>query len=181
MRLIAAGSVFFAACWLAAPACAQRISPGVRVGAPFNDAFQTIQTRTPFNLKARRYTFGPTIEIRILDGLTVEFDALYRSAEFSSATGSTWEFPLLAKHVRGRGPIRPFIGGGFAFNRFSGLKQFAGTLGIVDRTNTGAVTGGGLELHVSRIRISPEIRFTRWGNQSLLNRNQASFLVGITF
>ena len=55
--------------------------------------------------------------------------------------------------------------------------------------NTGVVLGGGLELKVPFIRISPEIRFTRWEAKNItdlggvlhLNQNQAEFLIGITF
>ena len=177
-------------CLAAAPAYPERVSVCARVGVPLSDAFKTIENRTPFNLESKRYTFGPSIEIRVLGWLTLEADALYRSAEYSTATGSTWEFPLLAKHVRGKGPVRPFMNGGFSFHRLSGLKQFVGTLGAGDRTNTGAVTGGGLELHLPRVKISPEIRYTRWGTRNIIpaaltqfisNRNQAVFLIGITF
>ena len=49
--------------------------------------------------------------------------------------------------------------------------------------------GGGLELKVPFIKISPEIRFTRWGAKNIsdlggvlqLNQNQAEFLIGLTF
>ena len=177
--------------WLATvPAFPQRVRVGARVGVPLNDAFQTIRNRTPFTLESKRYTFGPSVEVRILKGLTLEADALYRNAEYSTATGSAWEIPLLAKHVHGRGPVRPFLNGGFSFHHLSGLKQFVGTLGLGDRTNTGVVTGGGLELHLNRVTLSPEIRYTRWGDRNIIpaalaefisNRNQAVFIVGITF
>jgi hypothetical protein len=59
----------------------------------------------------------------------------------------------------------------------------------VSGVNTGVVLGGGLELKLPFIRISPEIRFTRWGAKNItdlggvlhLNQNQAEFLIGITF
>ncbi|MSV28499.1 MAG: hypothetical protein EXQ52_07115 [Bryobacterales bacterium] len=191
MKLSAIVPMLTLAFWLAAaPAFPQRVRVGARLGVPVNDAFQTIQNRTPFTLESKRYTFGPSVEVRILKGLTLEADALYRNAEYSTATGSTWEFPLLAKHVHGRGPVRLFLNGGYSFHRLSGFKQFVGTLGIGDRTNRGLVTGGGLELNLNRVKVSPEIRYTRWGTRNIIpaaltefisNRNQAVFLVGITF
>jgi hypothetical protein len=58
--------------------------------------------------------------------------------------------------------------------------------------------GGGVEIHLLLVRISPEIRYTRWGTQQFngifpagvasgiagsltSNQNQAEFLVGFTF
>ncbi len=173
----------------AAPAYPQRICFGARAGVPLNDAFKAIQNPTPFNLESKRYTVGPTVEVRLIGGLWVEADALYRTVEYSTVSGRTWEFPLLAKYVHGGGRVRPFLNGGFSFHRLSGLSQFARTLSVEERTNTGAVAGGGLELRLPFIKISPEIRYTRWGGNLIpaalaeftSNRNQAVFLVGITF
>jgi hypothetical protein len=58
-----------------------------------------------------------------------------------------------------------------------------------EKTTTGFVVGGGLDVRALLIHISPEIRYTRWGAQHFLdpnggfhsNQNQAEFLVGITF
>lgn len=49
--------------------------------------------------------------------------------------------------------------------------------------------GGGLDVHVIRIHIMPEIRYTRWGSTQVndqvalvqSNLNQAEFMLGITF
>jgi hypothetical protein len=49
------------------------------------------------------------------------------------------------------------------------------------------VIGGGVKIHALFLRISPEIRYTRWTSphfSSYLlnsNQNQAEFLLGITF
>ena len=53
------------------------------------------------------------------------------------------------------------------------------------------VAGGGIEFKLLFVRISPEIRFTRWGSDNLTsglanvilkaNRNQGQFLVGFSF
>jgi hypothetical protein len=55
----------------------------------------------------------------------------------------------------------------------------------------GFVAGGGLELRIGRIHVSPEVRYTRWFSQNFTNsgyeygilqsnQNQAEFLVGVT-
>ena len=47
----------------------------------------------------------------------------------------------------------------------------------------GAVVGGGATFKVSLFRLSPEIRYTRWGgyNVPATNPNQLQALVGISF
>jgi hypothetical protein len=54
----------------------------------------------------------------------------------------------------------------------------------------GFVFGGGLEVKLGFIRITPELRYTRWGSEnfrdpvaSLLhsNKNQGDFILGLTF
>ena len=49
--------------------------------------------------------------------------------------------------------------------------------------------GGGIELKLPLIRVSPELRYTRWDNKNFQSRsgllnstqNQLEFLVGFTF
>jgi opacity protein-like surface antigen len=122
-----------------------------------------------------------------------------------TTTSNAWEFPLLLKY-RFPAPIaRPFIDGGVAWDTLQGLKQSVsstilggsstatasttGNLGVNQTTTTGFVLGAGLDVHALFIHVQPEIRYTRWGAQHFLdpnggfssNRNQAEFLVGITF
>jgi hypothetical protein len=59
----------------------------------------------------------------------------------------------------------------------------------VSGTNKGAVLGAGLEFNLHLVRVSPEIRYTRWGATNLAdfggvlrsNKNQAEVLIGLTF
>lgn len=123
----------------------------------------------------------------------------------SATSGNAWEFPLLVKYRAGHGAARPFVDVGVAFDTVSGLKQtVTNTLFATNRTTTtttndaaelrkrvnkGFVIGAGIDLHAVLIHLSPEIRYTRWGSETfrdpasmLLNtRNQAEFLLGITF
>jgi hypothetical protein len=94
---------------------------------------------------------------------------------------------------------------GVAWDTLSGMKQsitdtlFPGqptttTTGnpaeLRHSTTTGFVVGGGVDVHMLLLHISPEVRYTHWGAEhfrdavnGLLhsNRNQAEFLVGFTF
>jgi hypothetical protein len=169
---------------------------------------------------------GPTIELRLPFGFGVEVDALYRHFSYNSTaslvdvlstlrtTSNDWEFPLLLKkRFGGVGPVRPFVDAGVNFNKISGLSQSVSNLVFPNRLTTmsnsnpaelkndftaGFSLGGGVEIHLLILRITPEIRYTRWGNQQFSgifpaggasgiagsltsNQNQAEFLVGFTF
>lgn len=129
------------------------------------------------------------------------------NVEFTSmsTTGRSLEFPLLLKYHAWDGPVKPYIGAGLSWRRVGGLKQIAittgQTVGLLGRTETdspteldnswttGIVFSGGLELHLLMLRVSPELRYTRWGTTSfksaagglLSQSNQAEFLIGVTF
>ena len=164
---------------------------GVRAGMPLTDAFQSA-TSGDLSLKSatKNFTIGPSAELLLPFGLGIEVDALYKrtSIEVNGAgasTASSWEFPLLAKFRLPGVGLRPYVAGGAAFRKFGELMHFA--VGP-DRSTSGIVLGGGIELKVGRLRISPELRYTRWGSgetsgESVLryNRNQADFLIGVTF
>ena len=202
MRLL--GAVIFSAAAL----CAQPIGFGVKGGVPFTDAFDVASGRTSqFSFQTQRWIVGPQVELRLPLGFAVEADALYSKLQFNSLGSSllstvdsnSWEFPILLKYKLG-GPsvgvasVRPFVGAGASFRRLgdvASISQFVtGRSGASGNTGRGFVVGGGLEVKALFLRISPEIRFTRWGTDNLiegvsniyqLNRNQAQFLVGFTF
>lgn len=54
-------------------------------------------------------------------------------------------------------------------------------------SNHGFALGGGVEFKATRLRIFPELRYTRWGSDSTFNfeaksnQNQVELLVGVTF
>ena len=198
-------------------AFSQPFSFGVKGGMPLTNfievaSAQNINASTTTN----RYIVGLTGELRLPFGLGVEADILYRHFSYAAIGGTSgitttsstvdttsgaWEFPLLAKY-RFKGKIfRPFVDAGVAWDRLSGLTQtvtrtVAGITGstttsnpaeLANNTTIGYVLGGGMDVKVLIIHISPEVRFTRWGNQHLMSslanskQNQAEFLVGITF
>ncbi len=185
-----------------APAAfAQPVQVGARVGVPLTGFFTAINGSLDNN--SDRYIIGPSLELRLPFGFGVEADALYRKLSYrfqpgeqvNTANASQWEFPILAKYRFRWMGVRPCLDAGFALSTLSGIKNtYISSLGVSTRpvaTNNGKgfVVGGGVDIHVLRIQISPEIRYTRWGearfeepvNSVRGNRNQAEFLVGITF
>jgi opacity protein-like surface antigen len=193
----------------------QSITFGLKGGMPFTDFTETVaRGNINFSDNTRRYIVGPTFEVRLPFSLSIEVDALYRrfnynqyitgtaGTDFVSTSGNAWEFPVLAKY-RFKAPVaRPYIVGGLAWDTLSGLKQnvqrAVASTGVIsspspnelnDKTTMGYVVGGGIDVKVLFIHVSPEIRFTRWGAKHFLdpngglssNQNQAEFLVGITF
>jgi hypothetical protein len=186
---------------------AQPIGVGVKVGVPFNGTFKDVGN---FQSDTKRYIMGPMIELRLPAGFAVEGDALYTRVNLSgplSAVGSvfgsvldtnSWEFPVLLKYKfgganAGVAAIRPYVGAGASFRYLSGLgslPSYITSAAGVDKNNTGFVAAGGVEFRALFIRVSPEIRYTRWGSESFIsgltniwriNQNQAQFLVGISF
>jgi hypothetical protein len=188
---------------LSATGAFAQFSFGVKGGAPFTD-FLSLAANPPATLSsnATHFIIGPSVELRFPAGIGVELDALYRRLDLRAADSlgiltnsaqNAWEFPLLMKYRAPGIVVRPFVEAGAAFNRWSGIKQIANLSGLTKSsqpvTGAGVVLGGGLEIHPPLVRISGEIRFTRWGAKDLsglggllrFNQNQAEFLIGISF
>jgi opacity protein-like surface antigen len=188
--------------------CQGPFSFGVRLGVPVTDAFNTVENSNyTFNTTTDRYIVGPTAELHLPFGFGLEVDALYRHMSYTgtglvgSITGSSvnsgdWEFPLLVKYRFPMKLVRPYIDGGVAWDKLSGLTasvkdSIANQSPTVVNQNTtaGFVLGGGIDIHIIKIHLMPELRYTRWGSaqfsdpSGLLHstQNQAECLVGITF
>jgi hypothetical protein len=173
---------------------AQPIGIGIKAGVPLTDALSLKPSTTLQYLQdTHRYTVGPYVEVHLPAHLVIEIDALYRSYEFqrvlptlSKQPVSSWEFPVLGKYKLFGGPIQPYIEGGVAFSRLTDIPDI---VELSHRNNYGVVIGGGVELHVGKLRITPEVRYNGWvyrGLESPLgqlqsNRNQAAILVGFGF
>lgn len=197
---------------------AQPLSIGVKGGVPLVDFVETLQSPNAVSHSdMRRYLIGPTAEIRLPLGLSLEVDALYRNVGYDyRLTGvdtvtqirthaNSWQFPILVKWTFLPGAVRPFVDGGINLQRVSGIHEI-GTFTVVpsrvtysasDRSRdllndftAGASFGGGLQIRLGRIRLEPEIRYTRWGSATFRdparavlssNLNQADLLLGIRF
>ena len=197
----------------------QSLSVGLKGGVPLTNALKAASGSAYFSDRAP-FVLGPSFEVGLPLGLSVEVDALYRRVRYNSTnpvsilvfppppptttrtTGQVWEFPFLVKYRVAGGPIRPYLSAGLSFRRLASFDQrtFApGDLTPIQSTDqpqelkgrnaAGPTVGGGLEFRVPFLRISTEIRYTRWGSSSFRSAlgglatqlNQADFLLGIAF
>jgi len=189
----------------------QGFSFGVKGGVPLTDAMNVLDSSRYFSNKAP-FVIGPVVELRLFAGLSAEADLLYRSVEYNSTPqetpqttsrtrGQTWELPVLVKYRAPGELFRPFLSAGLSYRRLARFKQRVATGGIsgtvefseppelTNRSTGGATVGGGLELSLPLIRVSAELRYTRWGSSSFRSAlsglasqlNQADFLLGVLF
>ena len=182
------------------------------IAAPFN-CCSGIRS---FTSTTNRYTVGPTVEVALPFKLSLELDALYKRYHYrettfgvdtqarTKTTSNSWEFPLLLKYKISTPLLRPFVDTGLSLHHVGGVKEatafivfpsaqfFSSSYSsplLVHSFNTGFVIGGGGEIRAPLVHISPEIRYTRWGNENFRSpdhnltssRNQVEFLVGLTF
>jgi hypothetical protein len=172
---------------------------GVRGGIPFNTTDSVAGRLGGFS--STRFEVGPTVGVRLPLGLAVEGDALFHRealnlgsfAGFNANTNSdSWQFPVMLKFTAGRQAIAPVLGAGAVVRHMNNFSQIPAFLlsGATAANTVGFVAGGGVRFRAGKVEITPEVRYTRWGgdsfSQSLLNflplsRNEASFLLGVTF
>ena len=194
-------------------AMAQGVHVGIKGGVPLTEAFDTVSdaSRGYFS-KTRRYIIGPSFELGLPAGFGIELDMLYTRLQFNSiqslpgpvstsdTSASSFEFPLLLKKKFSEGSARPFVTTGAAFRRLTDITQITSFVTgnrstndppeLRDRNSVGFVVGGGVELRVLLLKITPEVRFVRWGTDNFregvsgllkTNKNQGQFLVGLSF
>jgi hypothetical protein len=195
--------------FLALPLLGQAVSVGVIGGIPITEAVKIVDTNQNFNFEnQRRFVVGPTVQINLPARFGIEIDGLYRSVgyDFDNPTfrirtrANSWEIPLMAKFEILPGPIRPFIQGGANFRYISGISRKQQVISTGAETDqpldldglfqTGFTFGGGVAFKFGRVRISPQVRYTHWGEENLrdplnsflrVNSNQGDFLVALTF
>jgi hypothetical protein len=173
-----------------------------------------------FRLESRFYDVGPMIEVGITHGFAVEFDALYHRQGFfytfyhdtvyytSRERDNSWEFPLLLKYKLRFSALNPFVEAGVAprtiggrvvstaQSDLSGLgppQPFGPSIPLSYSPSVGFVAGGGLQFNLGRLRLAPQVRYTRWatapvgglyyslGSTYSSNQNQVDLLVGISW
>jgi opacity protein-like surface antigen len=202
---------------LAGASVAQPASIGVKAGVPIPDFVDAAKgDHSAYFTNTKRYTVGATVEFHLPTRFSIEIDALYKRFGFDGQSvsdgistltrtrGNSWEFPLLAKFELVPGPVRPFVDAGAAIRHITGIQQVqqivsAGTFSSVElnnppefnkATDVGLAFGAGIALKLGRVRISPELRYMRWGGENLrdpvhallhTHRNQGDFLIGFTF
>ena len=181
----------------------QSLSVGVRGGVPFTGALSDLTTHGVDTISrsfsdSNEYIIGPMVELHLPLGLSIEADALYRPLNLTtenqivpqptvfrtSKNVSSWEFPILGKVRLPLVPlVKPYVDAGPSFRVAGSDLSFVSSKGIA--------VGLGLELKISKLRIGPEIRYTRWGSDTkpsvgtlisiASETNQGEFLVGISF
>jgi len=184
-----------------------QLSFGIRGGVPFTNFFQAASNPgQTFASSSTRFILGPTAELHFPAGFSLEADALFRRFHYDASANlvdetirntatNAWEFPLLLKYRTPGAFVRPYLDGGVAFDHWSGVTQTIATAGgptsksDTSGSNAGFVVGAGIELRLPLVKLSPEIRYTRWGAANVTdlggalrsNQNQAEFLIGLTF
>jgi len=194
--------IFFLSSLLFTSACYGQhlLSFGVKGGVPVSDAFSDrtamgVDVIThPFS-HSKNYAAGLMLELRLPLGFSVEADALYRPLNltvdtrvFPSFTSRlsddvhSAEFPILGKYHFLHAPVvSPYIEAGPIFRAVGARSSYL--------SNDGFAIGGGVDIKLLVLRISPEIRYSRWGKDATVtgflaapsNINQAEFLVGLSF
>jgi hypothetical protein len=105
---------------------AQAVSVGILGGVPFTDPNSSGDG-------SKRFTFGPSVEVRLPASFAIEADMLYRRIGSDTAfflqnglvsssfvdrqRGNSWQFPILGKYYFGHqtSKWRPFVGTGYSF------------------------------------------------------------------
>jgi hypothetical protein len=194
---------------LCAPAIgAQTFSFGAKAGL-----VKTGSAMSAVRQESKPYLLGPAVEFKLPAGLALEASALYsRFGEslrsetgeigigpiFKRVRANSWEFPIVAKRYlsEDRHGIRPFVSGGYALRRVSlgeySLSVYTGgsltLLKVPEPRNPthGATASAGFQIPFGRLKIAPELRYTRWVTAPavtdvLERKNTVGLLAGFTF
>jgi hypothetical protein len=128
---------------------------------------------------------------------------------------NSWEFPFLVKYYLPprSASMRPYVSGGYSLRNLSHVQEFVHEFGrdyltgepfdktyirngsylLIDNPTHGATLGGGMLFRNRRLRIAPEIRYTRWSGYAtfleagprgyfvLSAANQWDLLLSLTF
>jgi hypothetical protein len=159
--------------------------------------------------------FGVSFEVDALYRhfrYTSSYSAYGLAYGYTHAAGHAWEIPLLAKHRFGKRTVRPYVDGGIGWDAVGGesivtnvtvvvplpslpppiVTTVRGGLNAENNVVFSIIAGGGVEVRVGHLHISPEVRYTRWLSQHFTqagleygtlasSQNQAEFLMGFTF
>ena len=168
------------------------------------------------NSATRRYTVGPEFRISLAHGFGVAGAALYKRlgyddysevaclTVYARSIENSWEFPVMATYRLPRRLLgTPYVAAGPSFRAatnvsLTGYETYPGgytpnvnpstsPYALVDRrSKVGFAVGLGGEAKAGRLRMRPELRYTRWaastnqlGVSNVLqsNQNQVEFLM----
>lgn len=171
------------------PLPAQLLHFGVKGGIPLNEALEAGGT---FKTVSKHWTLGPTLDIKLPAGFGLEADLLYRRVGYTDtalgkdSNAGQFNIPILLKyHFPGHGMARLYVEGGVAFRAITDVPYLA------KGQTQGGVLGAGIRYDLKAVKITPELRFTRWADDMFSYKNtvsalssrktQAELLVGISF
>jgi len=192
--------VAFMICNVAPVSAQSPVGFGIKGGFGITDAFSPGgDPPVVFSQSATKdFIIGPTVDFRFPLGLGLEADALYRPASLeiqstvvtnptTNPTFSTTpfvkqhvnvvEFPVLAEYRLPVFHLKPVVEAGPSF-RAGGSNFYL--------THYGFTVGGGLEFRIPVVRLSTDLRYTRWRGSSSTteatpNNNQVELLFGLSF
>ena len=142
----------------------------------------------------RSFLGGVSFEVGLSKGFSLEANALRRNLHlamrdvftdgstryYGENTIGTWEWPILAKYrFPLKGNARPFVEAGPSFRtRHNPVPA--------EPSQFGATVGTGIEFRLSRFRISPALRYTRWqydGDfpRAATKRDQIELVTGFSY
>jgi opacity protein-like surface antigen len=115
-----------------------------------------------------------------------------------SATGHSWEFPVAGQYHFSLHSTRPYLEAGIVYNQLSNIfETYTGgpqlplqfpavisTPATSSSNRTGLLLGAGLGFRWEKIRVTPGLRYTRYGtvdSKKIASTNALDFLVGFTF
>jgi hypothetical protein len=103
------------------------------------------------------------------------------TTRFEKQRVNTFEFPLLAKYRLPVSRIKPVLEVGPSF-RVGGSNNYL----TYNLAHDGFTVGGGLEFKLPLLRLSTDLRYTRWARSSSTaeatpNNNQVELLFGFSF
>ncbi len=174
------------------------------------DTFRTTgrQGQTDTSLELHRYSVGPSFEIALPARLRLETGLLYRNFDasqvtllgdafrtFTSLSDKRWEIPLAMRREFSSGGVRPFAGAGGVWMR--ALRDVS-VLTVDNLSQPPIQTSGkystsddlfgwtgsaGVRFRLPMgLKITPEIRYTRWtAKRWLPSQNQVDLFLGIGF
>ncbi len=166
-----------------------------------------------FRISSSRYSVGAAGELRLPRHFGIEVDAIYRRVHLNGAScgigpgnaydfstrGNSWEFPFLLKYRFLDRPAAPFVSFGPAVRHigYSGVYHTTENSGAPFVSNpeeshvdAGYSFGAGMDLRVGLVRISPEVRYSKYaatgcdlcaGRSAPLRLAPLELLLGIGF
>ncbi len=193
------------------------IKVGVPVTDMFDANNTTLFTgniSSTYNAAVPRYILGVSAEFHLPYHLRFEVDGLYKRAGFASQNdfalggGATQyyntsfnqiEVPGVFKYDLALGHLRPFVEAGASLRHISTVSQSSeysslplfyynnNTPELMNRNSFGGVAGFGITFKKGMFELTPEVRYTRWANQSFeaaglrTNLDQGDVLLGLSF